>query len=657
MRVGWGWFQRAGALALVAGSLLVVLVDTRLSPQVAFLSPSWDAPWIMAPLPVSAELEQWGRANPPETRFSRSFELTQVPARVELVVRALREFRLEVNGRVPPGGQSDTGDWRRPRTIDVTSLLQPGANQLRIDATHRNGPAVLSLRSEGLDPPLRSDGSWRVALDGRPLGAAIPADDTRVNPAALAVETPLESLARRASLLLGLAVLGALGAALWARVRSERRAALLPPLALALASLLWLWVAIAKGLRLPLQIGFDARHHLAYVEFVREQLALPLATDGWSMFHPPLFYALAALLSPLGEGVLRALPWLAGLGSLFVVRALAARLHPGEPRIAALSVAFAAVLPVHLYSAAYFTNETLHAWLASLALLATVDALLAPRTSVGQSLSVGLWFGLAALAKFTALALAPVALFFLACKGLALERIGVGRVARRVGLAAGVMLVIAGLYYARNVWHFGTPILGNWGRMPGADHAWWQQPGFHTLDYYTSFGESLRHPYLAGFHSFWDGIYSTFWGDGGIAGRVFPADRHGFWSYDFMSAGYLLGLPATVLLALGLLVALRAALGDPDPHRRAALSFLLAACWAVGFSLAFLTLRLPFSTQAKASYALCLLAPLSLAFALGTARVDDALARRGGTPLRLALAGLVTASLGCFFLGFAGPAG
>jgi hypothetical protein len=428
----------------------------------------------------------------------------------------------------------------------------------------------------------------------------------------------------------------------------------LPALALAGAALAWAALLLGKGLRLPLLVGFDARHHLAYVDFVRTQLSVPLATDGWSMFHPPLFYVLAALVAPLGDSALRVLPWLAGLGCVFVARSLAERLRPGEPRVAFLAVIFAAVLPVNVYSAAYFTNETLHALLASLAVLATVDGLLAPRITPRHAALVGLWFGLAALTKFTALALVPVALVFLAAKGLAVERVAIRPLVSRLALAAGVMLAIAGAYYARNVAHFGTPILGNWGRMPGVDHAWWQQPGFHTLAYYTGFGEALRHPYLAGFHSFWDGAYSTFWGDGGIAGRVFPADRHGLWSYDYMSAGYALGVLATALIALGALKALAAALRGPDPRQRIALSFLLTACYAIIFSLAFLTLRLPFFAQAKASYTLCLVGPLAFFFASGAAAVDDLLARPGLLPLRLAFAGFLTATLACFFLGFAG---
>jgi hypothetical protein len=655
MRVGWGWIQRAGALALLVGSLGVAGVHVVASSRVVFLTPSRSAPWIMAPTPVSAGLEQWGRAEPPVTAFSRRLALAEVPPRVVLVVRGLRRFGMTVNGAVPEGGRSsEAEDWRRPRRIDVTSLLRVGENELRVVASHRNGPALLSLESEGLDPPLRSGESWYVSLDDQPVGAAIAADDTRVNPASFAVETPLEGLLRCATVLLGLLALGALARGGLLRSRASRVVPWLPALALLAASLAWAGLLARKGLRLPLLVGFDARHHLAYVDFIRTELAVPLATDGWSMFHPPLFYAIAALVAPLGDWALRALPWLAGLGCVFVTRSLAARLYPGEPRVAFLAVLFAAVLPVNLYSAAYFTNETLHALLASLALLATVDALLAPRLELRHAVLVGLWFGLAALTKFTALALAPVALFFLAAKGLALERPAFRRVVVRLAVAGGLMVVIAGAYYARNVIHFGTPILGNWGRMPGIDHAWWQQPGFHSLAYYTGFGESLRHPYLAGFHSFWDGVYSTFWGDGGIAGRVFPSDRHGLWSYDYMSAGYLLGVLATALLILGAAQALVGALRDPDRSRRIAFSFLLTASYAVVFSLAFLTLRLPFFAQAKASYALCLVAPLAIFFASGAARVDDALAAPRLLPLRLAFAGALAATLGSFFLGFAG---
>ena len=113
MRVGWGWIQRAAALALIVGSLLGAALYVLASPEVAFVGPSRAAPWIMAPLPVSAGLEQWGRSEPPATVFTRALNLEEVPARARLRVRALRHFSLRVNGQVPGGGADAAAHWRR----------------------------------------------------------------------------------------------------------------------------------------------------------------------------------------------------------------------------------------------------------------------------------------------------------------------------------------------------------------------------------------------------------------------------------------------------------------------------------------------------------------------------------------------------------------
>jgi hypothetical protein len=643
--------QRLLAFALVPLSLSALALHCAMTPELPYLRADGRAPWMMAPTEVSASLEQWGALQTPVAHFTQELELEARPERAVVVIRALRAFTLRVNGGVPEGGHSDGADWRRERRVEVAALLRLGVNRFEVEITNRHGPALLSLRIEGLELAAAPE-AWQTSIDGASKGAAIPADDTRRNANALLVETPFEGLLASRDALLLLFVAGAVSAALLVRGSSGRMRAALPGTALAAAALAWVWLFVAKLAQIPLRIGFDAGAHIAYVEFLRAERVLPVATDGWSMYHPPLFYVLAATLSGLGDGALKVLPWVGGLALVFLAHSLADRLHRGEPRVAVLAVVFAAVLPVNLYSAAYLSNESLHAMLAGLALLATVDALLARDSSVRQALAVGLWLGLAALTKFTVLPLVPVALFFLGVKLVTLERATPRRALLRLAASASVFLAVAGWFYARNQFYFGTPVLGNWA-LPGADQTWWQQPGFHTLSYYTGFGESLRHPYLSGFTSFWDGIYSTLWGDGYIAGRVFPHDRHGFWSYDFMSAGYLLALPVTALLLFGVARAIVDALRDPDPHRRAALSFLLTACYAVGFAFLALTISLPFFAQAKAPYVLCLVPVLSVFFASGTVRVDDWLAAPGRLPLRLAFAGLLTAALGCFFLGFA----
>jgi hypothetical protein len=264
---------------------------------------------------------------------------------------------------------------------------------------------------------------------------------------------------------------------------------------------------------------------------------------------------------------------------------------------------------------------------------------------------MGACFGLAALTKFTSLVLLPIALGFVAWKFWREGRETPARLASLLLAAVLPVLAIAGWYYLRNYIRLGDPLVANW-RLPGAGQTWWQQPGFHTLAYFTRFGESLVHPYMSGFTSFWDSGYSSFWGDGYIGGRVFPADRHGLWNYDFMSIGYWLALPATLLLAAGFLRGLRLALRDPDPGRRASFGLLAAAAWGLGLAHLYLTLQLAFFAQAKATYLLALLGPFSIWFALGFRRLDVALAVQPG--LRAALHGWLAAFAGVLYLGFAG---
>jgi hypothetical protein len=475
------------------------------------------------------------------------------------------------------------------------------------------------------------------------------------------VDTPGEALQRHWA---WVALLFLAGAAASLALRGRGSPRLLPSLpgaSLALALAAWAALFAHKLVRLPVTVGFDARNHLAYVDLLLRRRELPLATEGWSTFHPPLFYALCAALLPAGEPapdpgaaaslVLKAVVFASGWLGLGVTALLARRLLPGDPGARALAVLFAAVLPVNLYTAAYFSNESLHTLLASLALLATVDVLLVARPPLAKLVWLGALFGLAALTKFTVLVLIPIAFAFVAGKLWRVDREPPARLAARLLAAALPMAAIAGWFYLRNWLRFGDPLVANW-RLPGAGHTWWQQPGFHTLAYFTRFGEALVHPYMAGFRSFWDSSYSTFWGDGFIGGRVFPADRHGLWNYDFMSIGYWLALPATLLILAGALRGARVALRDPDPGRRAAFGLLAAAAWGLGLAYLYLTLRLAFFAQAKATYLLALLTPLAIWFALGFRDLDAALA--GRPRLRAALHGWLAAFAGVLYLGFAG---
>ena len=689
MRWTWSRYQRVGAIALLPGSLCFIALRCALSPEVPFLSRG--EPWIMAPTRVSAELRQWGSESVPATRFTRSVHLEGEPRAAPAEIRGLQVWELAVNGeRVPTGGAGAPGaapelpsttaslaqaarerDWREVTRVDLAPFLTSGENEIVLTVRNARGPALLAARFEGLSlpgaPPLKTDGTWRAALEGGAAGPALAASDTRANPSSLTGVAPGRAFSRQRDTALLLFTSGVLifwGVGVLVRHRSAWRARF-PALVFCAGVLFWLYL-FPRFLEIPLAVGFDARHHSSYVDFLIENRTVPLATQGWSMFHPPLFYALTALVSPeqgaAGNALeprlaFRAIPFLSGLATLWLAFALARRLLPDSVRAQSFAVAFAALLPVNIYSSAYFSNESLHTLLSGAGLLATVRLLLAKRVKAPQVAWLGTLLGLALLVKFTAVVLVPIALFFLVCKECALERSAWTRILGTALAGALPILLIAGWYYVRNWMEFGEPFMANWGGMPGAGNTWWQQPGFRTLDYYLSFGASLRHPFLAGFESIWDSVYSTWWGDGFVAGRVHPSDRHPYWNYDFMAMAYWVSLPATALILLGGGVAVQRAFRDLDAHRRVAYSFLTTTTWAVVFGFLYLSLSVPFYSQAKASYGLLLAAPLALFFALGAERCDDTLAAcpgRYGVALRAAFYGWFALWLGVLLLSFAG---
>lgn len=645
--------ERSAAAALLLLPLALVALRCGLSPRLPFLLPGGPA-WIAAPAPVSARLEQWGERDAPVVEFAHSFRVEDPRRPVALRLRAFGAARVFVNGEELTAARSDGSRWREATRIDPTAWLRPGANELRVEVANKRGPALLQLGAEGLPDALATGPDWTVSAAGGSAALAVLADDTRRNPAALAVETPARAVAHEAGALLLLFAAGALAFALAQRRAPQASARLFAAGAPVAASAAWLWLFAAKLARIPSAVGFDARHHLQYLQVLRDEGRLPDAAEGWSTYHPPLFYALSALLGRLGDGDawLKLLPMLSGLALVWLAWLLARGLLPRPRHAAGLAALFAAVLPVNLYSAAYFSNESLHAALASAALLATVTALRREDVQARRAALAGLLFGLAALAKFTVLVGLPVALAFLAWKWLWVDRAAPARAAGAAALLVLAFGAVAGWFYLRTWLRHGTPLLGNWA-LPGADQVWWQQPGFHTFAYYSRFGEALVHPYLAGFHSFWDGLYCTFWGDGYIAGRGDPAQRHGFWNYGFMSAGYWVALPATALLVAGGAALLGHALGGGPPRLRLALGFLACATWAVFVAFLSLTLDLPFFAQAKAAYLLMLTGPLALAFSAGFCGLDAWLAARGAAWARALLYGWLAAFAGTLFLGFA----
>jgi tetratricopeptide (TPR) repeat protein len=649
----------AAALLLAAtlGALALLWYQAARSDVAPYLAREGPAEWIVYPQAPSLDVR--GRVELVAV-FSRAFELSARPEHARLLVRMHRHGTLSINGREVPFADSKGEHWKAAREGDVADWLRPGRNDVQVWVRAEAGPPALWLSLDAGGVKVTSDGSWSASLMGaeeaparlarEPMsrwsrGARDPAELDAENP------RPLAALRARAPAIAALFALGGIVAAgvayaLRSATRLTNRFAFGAWLAAAAV-----WVAMfANNRTLHGAWGFDATGHYDYLTVVLRG-HLPLADEGFQMYQPPLYYLMgAALLKLAGYSALDAdaaqlLRWLgcaAGLLQLGFLLLALRELLPERPGLVLAAFAFGACLPVQIYLAHYPTNENWVAALSSGALWWTIRMLRRERSRLWEHAVLGLFLGLALLAKFSALV--PLALCTLVLLG---QRLLAGRRSARElvgGLAVtlAVVLAVSGWHYARVAVHFGgNPFVGNWDAASG--YLWWQDPGYRVFEDFARFGLALERPLHSAVAGVPDALYSTLWGDGMIGGsgysHVTPP-----WRIELMAAGYLVALGPCLALLLG------GVLAGVDFARRPRAERLLSlfVLGATLFLLLSLTLRLPYYAQAKAFYGLATLVPLAFCFALGF----DALALRARflAPVGVAwLAGWAALSLATFF--------
>jgi hypothetical protein len=435
--------------------------------------------------------------------------------------------------------------------------------------------------------------------------------------------------------------------------------------ALAIAALLW--AALFWNNRgLDGAWGFDSEGHLDYLRAILEQGRLPLADEGWEMYQPPLYYlAAAAILRSAGHarvdaaaiGLLRAFGWCAFVVQSACLLGSLRLLFPGSPRRWLGGFCLGIFLPAQIYLLQYVTNEGWAAALSSAALYLCLRCLRRLELGLGRGrqslphdgnaaaasgaslrtptpsppsplpflaatasgaslraptpsppsplpfLGLGVVLGLAMLTKFSALVTVAAVAAVLAGRLMTRRVRSPGAYVRTLGAMLLGCLLLCGWHYARVAAHFHRLLVGNWDRASG--FAWWQNPGYRNRLDLLRWGESLRAPLLAAFHSIPDALYSTLWGDGLLGGSGSPAVRPP-WNYGLMAAGYLLALLPTVALAAGA----GAALGRLARRPRAEVLLLSGALGATALAVLAMSLRVASYAQPKAFYALSAMVPL-----------------------------------------------
>ncbi len=587
------------------------------------------APWVMAERPFSAMNRQWGSERARRIRFKTAWVMEEgLPDEWPLRLRVFGRFQVRLNG-VPVIFDTDPDRrWSVFQKRDLASALKPGRNQLVIEVRNRQGPALISMDLGG---EAQSVGSrpedFQAQVGAGPWAPAVLAQDMRRHPANDWLPSPLDGVKRYAWPLVGVAALGAFlglwSAALGLSFGSGALAALW-------CSVIFFWGLFwARSIEIPLLAGFDARGHLEVVGWLASG-RLPIATDGWSAYHPPLYHSAVAALRSIWVsldtgGVLWAIRFpavMAGLGLVFWSGRLAGWMYPQRPVLKGLAIVFAALLPVNLVLAATVSNE---GWLAFWVAGAVIQAarVLGEKRLDPRGLAwTSVWLGLALLTKYTAWVAFVV---ILGC--VALRVFGGGRRrprdrARELVAFLSPALLIAGWYYIRNWMIFGRFLVPNWD-LPGPKRTWWSPPGFHSLDYYLSFGESLSEPFYSSFSSFWDGLYSTLWGDGLLSGAPGIPDILVPWDLEWMAVGYWAALPILALILLGAAIWARDVFVKRSDPRAMGWALPLVYAAAMLFAIFFATLALPFFGQSRAAYGLSVTPVLAVAFARGWAAAEE----------------------------------
>ena len=612
-------------LGLVFGFL--TLRALHFDDGVAFLHTDEGPAWIAAPLPMTAHLIAQDPQQPPESIFVRSFTRESDESPATLIGRALRQARVRLNGKSIDLVSEDDA-WRTEFEADLGPFLRAGRNTIEIGVKRADGPALLQAKLILPDREIETDSAWEVTTPNGVRTPAWRAHDEGIHPGSRLMPKTGEVLPRIAPWLIGLFALSAGGTVLFRRKGWPLQHA--PLITLGSVSLLWIWIFFVKLTALPTDVGFDATAHLAYIDYLQTHLSLPTAQYGFATYHPPAFYVLAASTDRAWSWIsgatayplaLHIIPFISGWTNILLTGWVARRLWPGQALRPSLAIAAAGLLPMNIYMSAYVSNEPFHAAVVSGCLALAASLLLSNRIRAIHWILITLGLGLAILTKFTSLLIAPVIAFFVSLRLWWLD----GKTPLTSALRFGAILLgcalIGGWFYLRNYLILGDPFVWNLD-VPGAP-TWWLRPGFHTSAWYLSFGESLTHPYFAGYASFWDGLYSTLWGDGLVGGMAQVETRHGLWNDDFQSLVYPLALPATGLLALGYFRLAIGSLSEPDLGRRIFLSLITCLLALLGFSLFLISLALPFYAQAKAFYILAGLLPLCLALAEGLGRAAE----------------------------------
>ena len=409
----------------------------------------------------------------------------------------------------------------------------------------------------------------------------------------------------------------------------------------------------------PPLAGFDGPYHAAYIGIIFLEGRWPLSQESWSTFHPPLYYALSALVwsllpDRLGPHAvlfcLRMLNVAAGLAIGFAVHRSARLLFPERPRVAVYAAGLALFLPMLIGPSSEIGNEMLTAALCALAVPLWLRCLTEP-DSRWRALALGGVLGLAVLSKLNATAVVAAAGLVLTARGF--QTRGPRLAALEIpALFAVAVLLVSGVYFARNLAYYGKPFLTEVPLSaqvmgPSGYGAPREITSYLRLTPDVLLDPSDRSPRVEG--AVWPATFASVWFD--LHGSVIRVQSQ--WGKRFARILFGFGAVFSALGLLGFAAMLTRRAAPAVPLGTGALLVLALLCLAS--YLAFTRQVATFSTLKGT-----LLAPGVSAFAIAAGLAGDLIARTGrqaGRALAVLGASFVLAVGAIFWVGWLAPTG
>ena len=616
-----------GAAAFFLIAILLGIAGVRKildDPGIPLLIAERGADWIRARRPMEL------RSRPSQiltTLFRTGFEVKDVPRQAIFTHRAMKRTVVWLDNRIIFMSDDRIHEWKQAFQVDITEQLTPGRHELRIAVMNQDGHPALIAYCEALG--IATSERWEATSDGKTWKPALsvksrqyPIDCDRyfdLKPSLADKATPLPLKFPRADraflakISVFLPIFIAVFILSFFSSRKKCPAWLNPPLITAggvrwIVLVAWICLAINNMGKIPLHVGMDGTEHLKYIEYVASTWRIPLATEGWQMFQPPLYYFLSALLYkafiPIfsWENVLvllRIVPLACGALQIELCRRALRYVFPGREDLQIVGILVGGLLPMNLYISQVIGNEPLAGCLSGMVVVLVIRHLKSPSPHPFSAL-IGLFLGLAMLTKVTAVLLMPPVLLAVAYGGHAYyssERKGPGPAFMRISIVLGVAFLVSGWYYIRNYLEMGRFFIGGWDASRNI--VWWQDPGYRILSQFYTFGEAIFYPVYSAVAGIWDSLYSTFWMDGFLSG-VCIYDFRPPWNYGFMLAGTWLSLLPAAAIGIGVVASIK----NPLRKERKILFFCTFCAGIYLSAILYLFLTVPIYSTGKATYAL-----------------------------------------------------